>query len=130
MEMTDLVFEDCEKLGFDRARLEALPAYYDSYLGAGKFAGLSLLVARGGKIAQFSHRGTMGFDRDEPVDEASIFRIYSMTKPITSVAIMQLYEQARVLLTVPVHREGRATRTWILDPEEIAQLADWLAAEQ
>lgn len=38
--------------------------------------------------------------------------------------------QARVLLTVPVHREGRATRTWILDPDEIAQLADWLAAEQ
>ena len=136
--MTDLVFEDCEKLGFDRARLEALPAYYDSYLGTGKFAGLSLLVARGGKIAQFSHRGTMGFDRDEPVDEASIFRIYSMTKPITSVAIMQLYEQARVLLTDPITKfipafkdvkvfdKGTPSDYSVREPERMITLHDLL----
>lgn len=100
--MTDYIFEDCETLGFDRARLEAIPAYFQSYLDREKFAGLSVLVARDGKIAQLTHQGTMGFDRDEPVDDEAIFRIYSMTKPITSVAIMQLYEQGRLLLTDPI----------------------------
>lgn len=100
--MTDYVFEDCEKLGFDRSRLEAVPAYFQSYLDREKFAGLSILVARDGKIAQLTHQGTMGFDRDTPVDDEAIFRIYSMTKPITSVAIMQLYEQGRLLLTDPI----------------------------
>ena len=63
--MPDLVFEDCEKLGFDRARLQAMPDYFNSYLDKEKFAGMSILVAREGKIAQLSHRGTMGFERDE-----------------------------------------------------------------
>ncbi|MGC6535277.1 MAG: serine hydrolase domain-containing protein [Parvibaculales bacterium] len=96
-------FEDCEKLGFDRARMEAIPAYFDSYLDKKKFAGMSILVARDGKIAQLSHRGKMGFERDALDDEA-IFRIYSMTKPITSVAIMQLYEQGRLMLTDPISK--------------------------
>ena len=100
--MTDLVFEDCEKLGFDRQRLESIPRFFQSYLDREKFAGLSILVARDGKVAQMSHQGTMGFERDEAVDDASIFRIYSMTKPITSVALMQLYEQGRVMLSDPI----------------------------
>ena len=100
--MTDYLFEECEKLGFDRDRLAAVPTYFQSYLQADKFAGLSILVARNGKIAKLSHQGTMGFDRDEPVDDASIFRIYSMTKPVTSVAIMQLYERGKIMLTDPI----------------------------
>ena len=100
--MTDYVFEDCEKLGFDRARLEAIPAYFNSYLEREKFAGISILVAREGKIAQLTHQGKMGFERDEALDDDAIFRIYSMTKPITSVAIMQLYERGRLMLTDPI----------------------------
>ena len=100
--MTEYVFEDCEKLGFDRSRLEAIPTYFNSYLEREKFAGISVLVAREGKIAQLTHQGKMGFERDEVLDDDAIFRIYSMTKPITSVAIMQLYEQSKLMLTDPI----------------------------
>lgn len=100
--MTDYVFEDCEKLGFDRARLEAVPAYFQSYLQREKFAGLSISVARQGKMALVSHQGRSAFDGGFDVDDSAIFRIYSMTKPITSVAIMQLYERGRLMLTDPI----------------------------
>jgi CubicO group peptidase (beta-lactamase class C family) len=100
--MTDYVFEDCETLGFDRARLAAVPEFFTSYLEREKFAGISILIAREGKIAQLSHQGKMGFERDEKLDDDAIFRIYSMTKPITSVAIMQLYEQSKLMLTDPI----------------------------
>lgn len=136
--MTDLVFDDCEQLGFDRARLEAMPDYFNSYLDKEKFAGMSILVAREGKIAQLSHRGTMGFERDEALDDNAIFRIYSMTKPITSVAIMQLYEQARVLLTDPITKfipafkdvkvfdKGTPSDYSVRDPERMITLHDLL----
>lgn len=136
--MPDLVFEDCEKLGFDRARLQAMPDYFNSYLDKEKFAGMSILVAREGKIAQLSHRGTMGFERDEPLDDSAIFRIYSMTKPITSVAIMQLYEQARLLLTDPITKfipafkdvkvfdKGTPSDYSVRDPERMITLHDLL----
>ena len=136
--MTDLVFEDCEKLGFDRTRLQAMPDYFSSYLDKEKFAGMSILVAREGKIAQLSHRGTMGFERDEPLDDSAIFRIYSMTKPITSVAIMQLYEQARLLLTDPITKfipafkdvkvfdKGTPSDYSVRDPDRMITLHDLL----
>ena len=100
--MTDYIFDDCETLGFDRARLEAIPQHFASYLEREKFAGISVLVARDGKIAQLTHQGKMGFERDAALDDSAIFRIYSMTKPITSVAIMQLYEQSKLMLTDPI----------------------------
>ena len=136
--MPDLVFEDCEKLGFDRARLQAMPDYFNSYLDKEKFAGMSILVAREGKIAQLSHRGTMGFERDDPLGDSAIFRIYSMTKPITSVAIMQLYEQARLLLTDPITKfipafkdvkvfdKGTPSDYSVRDPERMITLHDLL----
>ena len=100
--MTDYVFEDCEKLGFDRARLDAVPAYFNSYLEREKFAGISISVAREGKIALLSHQGNSAFEGGFALDDSAIFRIYSMTKPITSVAIMQLYEKSIIKLTDPI----------------------------
>jgi CubicO group peptidase (beta-lactamase class C family) len=100
--MTDYQFEDCEKLGFDRDRLAAVPAYFSSYLAREKFAGISISVAREGKIALLSHQGKSAFDGGFDLDDSAIFRIYSMTKPITSVAIMQLYEKSIIKLTDPI----------------------------
>lgn len=100
--MTDYIFEDAAKLGFDAERLAAVPAYFQSYLQREKFAGLSICVAREGKIALLSHQGNSAFDGGFELDDSAIFRIYSMTKPITSVAIMQLYEQGRLMLTDPI----------------------------
>ena len=55
--MTDLIFEDAEKLGFNRQRLDAIPAFFDSYLQREKLSGISILVAREGKVAHLSQQG-------------------------------------------------------------------------
>lgn len=136
--MTDYVFEDCEKLGFDRARLDAVPAFFSSYLERQKFAGISISVAREGKIALLSHQGRSAFDGGFELDDSAIFRIYSMTKPITSVAIMQLYEKSLIKLTDPITKfipafknvkvfeDGTASEFTTRDPQRMINIHDLL----
>ncbi|MBW2323316.1 MAG: beta-lactamase family protein [Deltaproteobacteria bacterium] len=69
-----------------------------------KVAGTLTLVARKGKVAYLSPLGMMDLEREKPMDRDTIFRIYSMTKPITSVALMMLYEQGLFQLNDPVHK--------------------------
>jgi CubicO group peptidase (beta-lactamase class C family) len=84
-------------------RLQRLDRHFsDKYIDEGKLAGVLTLVARRGEIAHFSALGKMDLERDKPVEEDSIFRIYSMGKPITSVALMMLYEQGNFRLSDPV----------------------------
>jgi CubicO group peptidase (beta-lactamase class C family) len=75
-----------------------------NYLDAGRFAGTQLLVWRRGCIAHHAVQGLADVERKVPLVEDSIFRIYSMTKPITSVAFMMLVEEGRVALDEPVHK--------------------------
>ena len=63
------------------------------YIDPGKIAGALTLVARRGEIAHFSALGAMDAERGKPMRQDTIFRIYSMSKPITSVALMMLYEE-------------------------------------
>ncbi|HEU0066737.1 MAG TPA: serine hydrolase domain-containing protein [Sphingomonas sp.] len=89
--------------GFDTARLAAIDAFVRTrYLDSGKLPNAQLLIARDGEIAHFSHQGTAR-DGGADVDEGSLFRIASMTKPITSVAFMMLVERGLVALDTPVH---------------------------
>jgi len=74
------------------------------YLDPGKIAGALTLVWRRGEIAWLSPLGLMDRERGRPMAEDTLFRIYSMTKPLTSVALMQLHERGRFQLTDPVHR--------------------------
>ena len=74
------------------------------YIRPGKLPGALTLVARRGEIAYVKAQGLMDVERNKPVRRDTVFRIYSMTKPITSVAMMQLYEQGRFLLDDPVHK--------------------------
>ncbi|MCL1482351.1 MAG: beta-lactamase family protein [Marinobacter sp.] len=74
------------------------------YIQPGKLPGTLTLVARRGEIAYVKAQGLMDAERNKPVCRDTIFRIYSMTKPITSIAMMQLYEQGRFLLDDPVHK--------------------------
>ena len=67
-----------------------------------KIAGASVLVARKGKVAFFETFGMMDLEAKKPVDEDTIFRFYSMTKPVTSVAVMMLVEQGKIELDDPV----------------------------
>lgn len=74
-------------------RLARMPSFFQSYLDRKKFSGLSLLVSRGGSIVHQSHQGVMDWETKKPIEADTLFRIYSMTKPITSVALMMLYEE-------------------------------------
>lgn len=69
-----------------------------------KIAGASVLVARKGKVVFFETFGMMDKEAGKPVGEDTIFRFYSMTKPVTSVAVMMLYEQGKIKLDEPVSK--------------------------
>ena len=62
------------------------------------------MVARRGEVAHLGIRGLADIERGKPLAEDTIFRIYSMTKPITSVALMMLVEEGRIALDDPVAR--------------------------
>src|SRR5262249_42650272 len=80
--------------GFDEARLQRMTEHMTSnYSEPRKIAGCQTTVARGGHLAYFSSLGSMQIEEHRPVPDDAIFRIYSMTKPITSVALMQQYER-------------------------------------
>jgi CubicO group peptidase (beta-lactamase class C family) len=74
------------------------------YINAGRFPGTQLLVYRRGKIVHNAVQGMADVERKTPVKDDTIFRIYSMTKPITTVAFMMLVEEGRVALDEPVHK--------------------------
>ena len=74
------------------------------YIEPGKIAGALPVVLRKGALAYFEPLGRMDLERDSPMRDDTIFRIYSMTKPITSVALMMLYEEGHFQLNDPVHR--------------------------
>lgn len=94
---------DAGKLGFDVARLRGIDAFLqDRYLDSGKLAQAQLLIARDGEIAHFSSQGSAR-EGVQGVDEGALFRIASMTKPITSIAFMQLVEDGLVAVDTPVH---------------------------
>ncbi|NJR77470.1 serine hydrolase domain-containing protein [Sphingomonas corticis] len=91
------------KHGFDGARLAAIDAFVkDRYLDSGRLPHAQLLVARDGEVVHFSSQGSAR-EGAAPVDEGTLFRIASMTKPITSVAFMILLEEAKVALDTPLH---------------------------
>ncbi len=75
-----------------------------NYLDAGRFPGAQLTVFRRGEIVHTSTQGFADVERKKALQDDSIFRIYSMTKPITSVAFMMLVEEGRIALDDPVHK--------------------------
>ncbi|WP_152207823.1 serine hydrolase domain-containing protein [Marinobacter changyiensis] len=91
--------------GLSLAQLDHINAHLERrYIEPGKLPGTLTLVARRGEIACVKAQGLMDVERGKAVSRDTIFRIYSMTKPITSIAMMQLYEQGRFLLDDPVHK--------------------------
>ncbi|NVN86814.1 MAG: beta-lactamase family protein [Rhodopseudomonas sp.] len=72
------------------------------YLDSGRYAGTQTLVWRRGQIVHSAVQGFADVERKVPVKDDTVFRIYSMTKPITSVAFMMLFEEGRVALDEPV----------------------------
>jgi CubicO group peptidase (beta-lactamase class C family) len=99
----DMTIASPGRYGFDRSRLERIDAFVrERYLDSGRLPHAQLLVAHDGEIVHFSHQGPAR-EGGAPVDETTLFRIASMTKPITSLAFMMLVEEAKVALDTPVH---------------------------
>ena len=91
-------------LGFDPARLARLDKHFAQYVDDGRLTGWQLTVVRRGEIAHTACYGLRDRERDLPVEPDTIFRIASMTKPITSVAAMTLWEEGAFELNDPVSR--------------------------
>ena len=104
------------RTGLDRERLGRLERHLHSrYVEAGKISGCVTLVAHRGEVVHLSALGMMDREFGKPMGVDSIFRIYSMSKPITSVAMMQLHERGMFQLHDPVSRfipEWRDLRVW------------------
>jgi CubicO group peptidase (beta-lactamase class C family) len=94
-----------ESVGMSRAGLDRIDAHLKNrYVDAGRFPGTQLLIYRRGKVAHSAVQGYADLERKVPVKDDTIFRIYSMTKPITSIAFMMLLEEGLVALDEPVHK--------------------------
>ena len=93
-----------EEVGLSSQRLERIRTHFQQYIDAGKLAGTLTLVARRGQIAYCEPQGYLELEHKRPMQRDAIFRIYSMTKPITSVGLMMLYEQGLFQLDDPVHK--------------------------
>jgi CubicO group peptidase (beta-lactamase class C family) len=91
--------------GFSSERLQILDHYFQSrYIDSAKIPGALVVIFRRGHLAHFSTLGFADVERKKPVRPDTVFRLYSMSKPITSVAFMMLVEQGLVALDDPVHR--------------------------
>jgi len=89
--------------GFDAGRLTAIDAFVKArYLDTGLLPHAQLLVARDGEVVHLSSQGAAR-ENGAAINDTSLFRIASMTKPVTSVAFMMLVEEGRVALDTPVH---------------------------
>jgi len=99
-----IALTDPASAGLSAEKLARIPAYFDTYVDKGKLPCVAALVARGGEVAHMSFRGATEMGGSRPVDENTIYRIYSMTKPITSVAAMMLFEEGALRLDHEVFR--------------------------
>jgi len=93
-----------EKVGMSSERLSRITEMSQRYVDEGKFSGVVTMVARKGKLVHFEAVGNKGADDSRPLKKDDLFRIYSMSKPITAAAAMQLYEQGKFQLNDPVHK--------------------------
>ena len=94
-----------ESAGMSKQALDRVEHHLKrNYVDAGRFPGTQLLIYRRGNIVHSTVQGFADLERKAPVKDDTIFRIYSMTKPITSVAFMMLVEEGRVAIDEPVHK--------------------------
>ena len=93
---------DAAEAGFDPVRLRQIDAHFARYVDDGRLAGWLLTVSRNGRLAHVSSCGQRDMEAGLPVTVDTLWRIYSMTKPLTSAAVMMLYEEGALALTDPV----------------------------
>jgi len=92
------------EVGFDAERLRRVDTHFRRYVDDGRLPGWTITVARRGRVVHLSHYGRRDVEAELPVTDDTLWRIYSMTKPVTSVAALMLYERGALELTDPVSR--------------------------
>ena len=102
--MADSAHISSDDLGISAERLARIPDYLQPYLDQKKLPCVATLVSVGGEVVHESWRGVKDWDTGEAVTPDTIFRIYSMTKPVTSVAAMMLFEEGKLRLDHEVFR--------------------------
>ena len=125
--------------GLSDERLNNVHVHAMGYVDRGALPGYACLVSRGTPDVWFNAHGLMDVERELPIWRDTVFRIYSMTKPITSVALMMLYEEGRFQLDDPVSRyipswadlevfaEGDEERFTTVPPERPMTVKDLLS---
>lgn len=106
----NLSYATPESVGMSSDRLERIAPVLQHYVDSGELAGVVSMIARRGEIVYFDEYGVLDKDTGQAIAKDSIFRIYSMTKPITTLAVMKLYEEGKLQLTDPVERHLPAFR--------------------
>ena len=102
LQAADVDIVEPETVGFSTDRLGKVTGFVDREIADGNLVGTVTLVARHGRIVHFEAAGRYGLEDDRPMDTDALFRIFSMTKPITTVAAMILYEEGAFHLGDPV----------------------------
>jgi CubicO group peptidase (beta-lactamase class C family) len=93
-----------EAVGMSSDRLRRLDSVMQSFVDEGRLPGVLTMIARHGRVVHFETCGMRDIEAGKPMEKDTIFRIYSMTKPITSVAVMMLCEEGRFQLDDPVSK--------------------------
>jgi CubicO group peptidase (beta-lactamase class C family) len=93
---------DAAEMGFDPDRLQRIDRHFARYVEDGRLPGWLITVSRHGHLVHVSCCGSRDLESGLPVETGTLWRLYSMTKPITSVAAMMLYEEGRLELSDPV----------------------------
>jgi len=93
-----------EEVGLSSERLARITEMMKRHVAAGEISGGVTLVARHGKIAHFEATGVTDIDSKKPMTKDAVFRIASMTKPVTGVAVMMMMEEGRLRITDPVSK--------------------------
>ena len=109
-----------ETVGLSSTRLARLSPVMKGYLNQGTFAGMVTLIARKGQVAHLEAFGWQDIENKRPMTTETIFRIYSMTKPVTSTAVMMLCEEGKLRLADPLSRylpEFKAPRVIVARPD-------------
>ena len=99
-----LPLSEAKASGLSSSKLSHLDKHFAQYVESGKLPGVVLAVARYGKLAHFSQMGFQDIDAQTHISEDTIFRIASMTKIVTSVAVLMLHEEGHFLLSDPISR--------------------------
>lgn len=124
-----------ESVGMNASRLELIDGVMQAYVDRGVYAGINTLVARHGTIVHAGHYGWRDRDAKAPMAADTIFRLYSMTKPIVCTALMSLVEEGRLTLVDPVAKfvpafsgvKVRADDGSLVDPRRPMTVGDVMA---